>query len=253
MKPEISNQLRPIWSRYFTLDWKFGVALILLICGTRFALMLQTSVTGNYSTIAYIMVLYALTPFIFLNKNGRRAATIKRPTNYYWLPVGFTMGLAFAVVLGFLGEALYGNSPSNWYAYIGGTNASLDSGSIPHSDFIIYTAIALLSSMTFSPVGEELFFRGLLQSAFANSLGSRWAAVVSSAAFALTHLSHFGIVYLSGIWHLLPIPALIWVIGMFLLSLLFYFCRERSGSIWGAILSHSGFNLGMMGYIFFIL
>ena len=46
--------------------------------------------------------------------------------------------------------------------------------------------------MIFSPIGEELFFRGIVHSSFAKSIGNFKASIIDSVAFALTHISHFG-------------------------------------------------------------
>lgn len=113
--------------------------------------------------------------------------------------------------------------------------------------------IMALVGMTFSPVGEEVFFRGIVHSSFAKSVGEKRASVVDGFAFALTHVSHFGLVYMAGELDFFVFPTLIWVSGMFLLSLLFYEFKKRSGSIWGSILCHAAFNLGMIYSIFYLL
>ena len=74
---------------------------------------------------------------------------------------------------------------------------------------------------------------------------------MDSAAFGLTHLAHFGIVYIANEWHFLLVPALIWTTLIFLTGILFNICKYKSGSIWGAILSHMGFNLSMTYFIFY--
>jgi hypothetical protein len=56
----VGNYLRPFWNRYVSYDWKFGLALILLICVTRFILLMRANVTGSYQVIAAVMVVSAL-------------------------------------------------------------------------------------------------------------------------------------------------------------------------------------------------
>jgi uncharacterized protein len=111
----------------------------------------------------------------------------------------------------------------------------------------------VLTGMTFSPIGEELFFRGIVHSSFAESIGDKKASLVDSAAFAITHISHFGLVYVNYQWNLYLIPMIIWVSSMFLVSLLFFLCKKRSGSLAGAVIAHAGFNAGMIYCIFFLL
>ena len=84
-------------------------------------------------------------------------------------------------------------------------------------------------------------------------MGERKASTVDGSAFALTHISHFGLVFINGRWDFLTIPAVLWVASMFLVSLLFFVFRKYSRSILGAIICHSAFNLGMIYSIFYLM
>jgi membrane protease YdiL (CAAX protease family) len=105
--------------------------------------------------------------------------------------------------------------------------------------------------MLFSPIGEELLYRGVAHESLALRLGNRGAALVDAGAFAVTHLAHFGIVFIAGTWSFLPLPALLWVTAMFLSSLVFYLFRSLTGSILGSVVSHAAFNLTMNYVIFY--
>ena len=247
----MTNGLRSFWSRYFSYGWKFGLVLILLICVPRFALVLRANVTGSYQVIGIIMVISALVPFIFLNKKGRRKMGITRPRKYRMLPVGFLAGLAGSLVLFLLGQWLFGEGEGNWYRYIG-RSYQIPEG-IAANDKLILFAITAGMGMIFSPIGEELFFRGIVHEAFARSIGDRRASLVDSAAFAATHISHFGLVFMGQQWKFLVLPALIWVAAMFLVSRMFFFFKQATGSLLGAILCHAAFNLGMIYVIFYLL
>jgi len=109
------------------------------------------------------------------------------------------------------------------------------------------------TGMTFSPIGEELFFRGIIHSSFAKSIGEKKASIVDGAAFALTHILHFGLVFINNKCYFFTVPTIIWVTSMFLVSLLFFTFRKYSESILGAIIAHSAFNLGMIYCIFYPL
>lgn len=106
--------------------------------------------------------------------------------------------------------------------------------------------------MTFSPLGEEIFFRGIVHTGFQKSWGSQKASIADGLAFSLTHLAHFGIVYDSDKWSFLPIPALIWVAAMFIVSQMFIFFRNKTNSLAGAMFCHAAFNFGMIFCIFFL-
>lgn len=243
-------ELKSFWNRYFNFDWKFGLFLILLLCIPRIVLVLHGNQIGNMKFVGIMMLFMAVTPFIFLSKHGRYQIGVKKPASYSWLIIAICIGLTFSIFLYFLGESLYGKSYENWYQYISKSyNISVD---INEQTKLITFGISAFIGMTFSPIGEELFFRGIVHSSFANSLGNKKASIIDSSAFAIVHISHFGLVFHNQQWEFLIMPTAIWVLCMFLVSILFYYCREKSGSILGSILCHSAFNLGMTYCIFYL-
>ncbi len=247
----MENELRPFWRPYFGFNWKLGFFLLLIICIPRFILVLHANATATYNYIGMIMIISALTPFLFLNSHGRKRIGLTKPQKYLWLVWGFSLGLLFSVLLYFLGESLYNDTIENWYIYIG--KSYTISVALSTKDKLILFAIMALVGMTFSPIGEELFFRGIVHSSFAQSFGNTKASLIDSAAFALVHVSHFGLVFLNNQWKFLLFPGLLWVLSMFVMSMVFNICRAKSGSLLGAILSHAAFNLGMMYCIFYFL
>jgi membrane protease YdiL (CAAX protease family) len=248
---KMKDELWPLWRRIFSFDWKFGFFLILAICIPRFILVLQANVQESYGAIGLTMLISALLPFVFLNKLGRKEIGITATKKHGWILGSLIAGIAFSILLHYLGQALYGNSYDNWYYYIG------KSYNIPEvispQDKMILFSITAITGMLFSPIGEELFFRGIVYSSLKKSMGGKIATMIESAAFAITHIAHFGLIYLNGQWNFLIIPALIWVSGMFGVSLLFLYFKKRSDSIWSAVVCHAGFNLGMIFCIFYLM
>jgi uncharacterized protein len=238
----MDNELRPFWSRFFSYNWKFGLFLILIICIPRFFLVLNANSGGNNGYIGLIMTISGIAPFLFLTKFGRNQIGISKPKNYKWLLIALVGGLIVSLLLHFIGQILYGNSFQNWYQYIG---KSMDKS----KGFVI---IAVMS-MIFSPIGEELFFRGIVHTSFMKSIGEKKASIVDSSAFAFTHISHFGLVFINNTWDFYFIPTIIWVTSMFLVSLLFFTFRKKVGSILGAIVCHAAFNFGMTYSIFYLM
>lgn len=247
----MESELKSFWSRFFDFNWKFGLFLILFVCIPRFILVLHANSSGSYGSIGLIMTISALAPFLFLNKYGRKEIGIKKPRNLKWLFIAFVCGLAGSVILYLLGQILYDTSYQNWYQYVG--KSYKIPVNITQSDRNVMFSVMAITGMIFSPIGEELFFRGIVHSSFAKSIGEKKASIVDSSAFALTHISHFGLVFINNKWDFFTVPAIIWVISMFLVSLLFLFFRKKSDSILGAILCHSAFNLGMIYCIFYFL
>jgi uncharacterized protein len=247
----MQNELRPFWNKVFRFNWKFGLFLIFIVCIPRFILVLKANTSGNYGSIGLVMIISAMAPFVFLSKYGRNQIGIKRPEKYNLLLLAFICGLIASILLFLLGQGLYGSSYENWYEYIG--KSYKIPTNINQNDKKILFAIMAVTGMTFSPIGEELFFRGVVHSSFAKSIGEQKASIVDSSAFALTHISHFGLVFINDKWNFFTLPAILWLTSMFLVSLLFFIFRKYSGSILGAIICHSAFNLSMIYCIFYLL
>ena len=246
-----ADELRPFWKRLFAFDWKFGAFLIALICIPRFILVLIANKTGSYGAIGLIMLISALAPFIFLTKPGRKSIGIIWTRRYKAIVLAFILGIAAAVVTHYAGQLIYGQSYRNWYIYIA-KSYNIPAGLQGADRMILFVMMAAVG-MTFSPVGEEFFFRGIVHASFARSFGEKKALIVDCSAFALTHLAHFGLVFIDNRFTLYLIPGTLWMLTMFLTSMLFYRYKKKSGSLFGAVVCHAGFNLGMIYSIFYLL
>lgn len=242
--------LKDFWRKIFKTDWIFGLSLILLFGIIRFYFVLRANVTGNYAPVSIIFLLMWAAPFVFLTKTGRKEAGLKRPVEYFGLLFCFISGAIVCTVSYLLANWMYGDSIANWYHYIS-RSYSIKDFSLSGNDRNIYFLIYAIVAMTISPVGEEFLYRGMIHQSFVKDSGNNRASMIDSLAFSITHLAHFGFVYESGTWKFLVFPALIWMLVMFVASRIFFTCRQRTGSITGAILSHAGFNLAMMYFIFY--
>lgn len=211
--------------------------------------MLQANISGGYGSAFIIFFIMWFTPLVFLTKKGRKEIGIKRPINYLYLLYSFGLGILSCVIIFGVFQLLYNESLSNAFVYM--SKAAGSANGIPDSDRLMYFLIAAIPSMLFSPIGEEFLYRGLIHGSFVKQFGETKGSVFDSLAFAFTHLAHFGIIYNAGEWRFLPIPAILWVISMFGVSQLFFRCKQMSGSIFGAIICHAGFNFAMMYFIFY--
>ncbi|MBK8504860.1 MAG: CPBP family intramembrane metalloprotease [Saprospiraceae bacterium] len=243
--------LRGIWP-VARLDWQQGVWLIFVIGSIRFYLVLQANMTGQYQSVSLVFLLMILLPIIILNKAGFRAVGLVRPSSWKWAGYSLLFGTIFCFIVYFIGVGLYDDQIDNWFVYIS-HSYPIDKPGLSDQDFRIYFLIYAFASMTFSPIGEELFYRGLVHHCFVDRYGHRRASYIDGAAFAITHLAHFGLIYRHGTWEFRLVPALLWVILMFFASLLFSYCKRKSGSLLGAILSHAAFNFVMIYLIFFYI
>jgi membrane protease YdiL (CAAX protease family) len=242
--------LRPRWRNLFQYNSLFALFLILLLGIPRFILVVDANASGNYTLIPFVFGVMTLLPFVFLSREGRDFIGITKPKNYYWLLYSFLLGVAVCVLAFLVAQVFFADSVSNWFVYISRSYAVSKVG-FQGNDRHIYFAVYAVIGMTFSPVGEELFYRGLVHGGLAGKFGEATASTLDSLAFALTHLAHFGIIYTLSGWQFLFLPALLWVLCMFVASKVFFYSKQRTGSVWGAVLSHAGFNLAMMYFIFY--
>ena len=246
----MNQYLKKFWGNHFQFNWKLGVFLILLFGIPRFVIVLQSYVDRSYGTVMFVLLSRWIIPFILLTKYGRKGIGLKRPAHWWRIGVSFLSGGVICLAIFGLFSFLYGQSVENAFVYIGGNNPS---SGITGDDKLLYFTIAVIPSMIFSPIGEEFLYRGIIHGCFVPKFGETKASYFDSLAFALTHVAHFGIVYTQGTWCFLPIPALLWVFSMFIVSQVFFRCKLYCDSLWGAIAAHSGFNFVMMYGIFYLL
>lgn len=246
----MGNYLRQSWSRYFRFDWPLGVFLILLFGIPRFLIVLHAYMIKSYGIVMFVFLCMWFVPFILLTKYGRRGIGFKPPVSCRRMIFSFLAGGLTCFVIFGLFLFLFDKSIENAFVYIGGNNPG---STITGSDKSIYFWIAVIPSMIFSPVGEEFLYRGVIHGCFVPGFGEMKASLVDSLAFALTHIAHFGIVYTLVEWRFLPVPAVLWVLSMFIVSRIFFKCKLYCNSIWGAVVAHSGFNFVMMYCIFYLL
>jgi len=243
---------RAPFRRFLGFDARTGVLLLVTFGLVRMGLVLQANVTGSYQLVSLVFVAMAALPWVVLTREGRRKIGIIRPSRWRWVAPAAAAGAIGMLTVFATATALWGHTGENPFVYIAGTYTNVpDSPS--DADRLTYFLIYAVIGILFSPIGEELLYRGLAHESLATRLGNRGAALVDAGAFAVTHLAHFGIVYVAGVWALLPLPALLWVVAMFLSSLVFYAFRVLTGSILGAIVAHAAFNLAMNFVIFYIV
>jgi membrane protease YdiL (CAAX protease family) len=98
----------------------------------------------------------------------------------------------------------------------------LPEGLLLPAGWVVFSALALA---VWTPIAEEVFFRGFVLQGLANRWGFAPALVLSSAVFAALHLA----------------PALL--LPVFVTGLLLGFLYLRTGSLWPCIAVHAAQNL----------
>lgn len=232
-------------------NWQLGLTLIMLFGIPRFLVVLEANRTGNYNFTSLIFIIMWLTPFLLLKKEGRKMIGITWTNKVQWLVISFVLGILACTIVFFLGYYLYQDTIENWFVYISNSYGNIPINELTGKDRHIFFVLFALIGMTFSPIGEELVYRGLIHQSFVPGFGNNKASIFDSLAFATVHLAHFGIVFTDGYWKVLVVPAILWMTLMFLTSRLFFYCKNKSESIYGAIAGHAGFNLAMTYFIFY--
>ncbi len=183
-------------------------------------------------------------PFLFFSKEGRNQIGLKRPNEKKWLFYGVLIGLLFSFIVFLLGVLLYGDSINNWFVNIGLQYLPAESeewGIDKFSLFLIVTFPAII----FSPIGEEILFRGMIHESVKNKSNEKIATIINGLAFAGIHIFHHGIIRDNTGVHILLLSCLIFFLLMFGFSWVCTLLRNKSNSLYPAMFCHSAFNLMM--------
>jgi membrane protease YdiL (CAAX protease family) len=193
-------------------------------------------------------VLMMLTPYVLLDAAQRRAMGLALPTNTRMVFVALAAGGAAALACFAVGYGLFGVGADNWFVSIAENYRRMvdTTGWSVARLHLFFTPPALI----FSPIGEEIFFRGYLQYALERRFSARASTLAECAAFGLVHICHHGLLLAAGGIVFRPVSGSIWVLLMFGAALLFAYLRKMSGSLLPAIAAHVCFNLVMNLTIF---
>lgn len=193
----------------------------------------------------------AILPWLLLTAEGRLTIGLTKPKtkSSYLLAIGYGFGSAFLCFL--LGVLLFGNTGENWFVNIGNNYKTMMDTS--HLSFLMLNLIFTLPALIFSPIGEEIFYRGVLQKTLEQKLSVFTSTTIECSLFAIVHLVHHGIIKTATGLTLLPVSGFLWMLQMFFVALMFSWLRTKTGSLYTAILAHMVFNLTMNFTIFLFL
>lgn len=193
-------------------------------------------------------VLMALIPWLLLDAQGRRRIGLSRAAAARIYPIALVAGGVAAFACFWLGRALFGTGGDNWFVTIASNYHRMvdTTGWSALRLHLFFTVPALI----FSPIGEEIFFRGYLQDALERRFSVRASTFTECAAFGVVHLCHHGLLWTAASLTLLPVSGPVWAVLMFGAAFLFARLRKASGSLLPAIVAHAAFNLVMNLTIF---
>ena len=225
------------------------IGLGLLVAGpivlAQFAPSLVESPVDDPSAVEYAQralagqaAMLPLVAFVIWRVTGRPAGLVnfglisQRPVHHIALGL-LALMLAMPIVLG-LGEAiqlvgrLIGQPPPEI------AHDMLKVVSTSQSSVGI--ALLLIPAVFVAPVLEELIYRGLLQTALLDLIGTkkRWPVILAASLL-------FTVMHTSVAWQAQPI--------LFVLALFLGWLYERTGSLWPPIVLHIGFNSLNFGWV----
>jgi|JI10StandDraft_1071094.scaffolds.fasta_scaffold06408_2 membrane protease YdiL (CAAX protease family) len=247
----ISRSLQ--WRKWIARCPTCGLYLVALLAAC-FSLMRAVAVFGPPQLQVLLplsFTLMAITPWIVLSRFGRDQIGLRRARSISSYAKAVFAGVLLALVCGVMGSLLFEVGEQNWFVTIARNfGRSFDTGG--KSTFLLF-AVFTVPSMIFSPIGEEFFFRALLQRSLEDFTSRSLATVCECSVFAIVHLCHHGLYRTSmGFSFWMP-SSIIWAALMFLAGYLFAYFRNTSDSIFPAVVCHMAFNATMGVYIFSVL
>ena len=193
-------------------------------------------------------VVMAVLPWLLMTASGRRSIGLRRAADRRFYALAIGAGAAAALVCGVLGLAVFGAGADNWFISIANNyRNTLDTRGLALWQLHLFFT---LPACLFSPIGEEIFFRGVLHGALQERFGARAAVVSEAGLFGLVHMCHHGLWLAAAGWAFRPVSGMLWMLLMFGTALVFSALRQRSGSLGPAIVAHATFNATMNTFIF---
>lgn len=242
--------LRDLWQRLGLTPIRLGLLLFVAFAAMRAYGYFGADSLKTVPIMLSFVGMWAI-PAFFLTSQGSRQIGLTRARGVLWLPVAALVGISSAYACYLLGYLLFGYSENNWFVNIGYTYAS-DPRFAQMPQRVAF-AVFTIPALVFSPLGEEIFFRGLINEAFRQRWGRLAGLYGNAALFALVHLVHHGIVRSNDGYHALWLSGALWMGLMFATSVAFALLRERFASVWPCVVAHAAFNLTMNYTIFFSL
>ncbi len=177
---------------------------------------------------------YLFIPLITIKRTEWKEIGVSRAQK--WIPAGIGIIICGVILFisYFVSTIFVGNTTSNFYTVI-----SLNHIQTFHIRADSHWKTFLLSSLTlciFSPLTEELYFRGFLLKSFEQRFGFKCANIVQALCFGLIHIAYCWIVAIdiNIVWNVVPSIALI--------GLVYGLVRNNTKSIWPAIMTHAATN-----------
>lgn len=230
MDEEMTERPQPTWSPLEAIPVGVGTFAGTALVALALPLLFDARTSFVLIGLAFEGLLAGLTLlWVRLRRASPRALGLLSEAVGRQLLVGFGSGLLlFAVTVFVVAPALYA-----LLSTIAGSEVIPPQQEVlPEGPTAFHVLLGGLVVVLAAPVGEELFFRGLLFGGLRRSLPFWAAALISSLVFAVVHV------------YVLLMPLL------FLVGFGLAYIYERNGSLVTSIAAHAAFNL--VGYLLIV-
>lgn len=227
-----------------------GLTLMLAFAAMRGYGMLGPLLARPLLPLSFTLMM--LVPFLFLNRVDRFNIGLRKCNSYTPYLMAFVIGSAAAFLCYRIGIILFQNTNDNWYVTVHNfymNNPAYNKLTPVWQLFLVFTVPALI----FSPVGEEIFFRGFFQETLKLNFNDRVSALIECSCFGLVHVFHHGLTYTNERFVFYPTSALIWILLMTGVAYIFLQVKQKTGSLYPVIVCHASFNLIMNVIIFYYM
>lgn len=238
------------WRSLFPSPLALALTLFVVLTGLRaYGFLGSDLFYGLPVTIGFVLMWFV--PSVFLTRYGRAQIGFNRPLSLKWIALALLLGGAAAAACYALGILIYGKGDQNWFASVAYTfQADERISQLPrHLAFVAFSVPAVIAS----PLGEEIFFRGVVEQANRDRMSRLAASCFAAALFALAQLLHHGIYRSWESVEIMPTSGALWFALMFATGLLLSYLRQKGESIWTAVAAHAAFNLVVNVCIFYSL
>lgn len=241
-------ELKSFWGKLNISPLTLSLILFLVLTGLKAYGFLG----GELHQATPVLVSYLLmwvAPLLILTPLGREQIGFGQTASFAWILIAVGAGAALAAIFHQAGLLLYGKSEQHWFSSVAYTLQSDDRITLfsQKTAFYIFSVPAVLAS----PVGEELFFRGLIERAGRDRFDRIKAAIIAAGLFAAAQIFIHGIYRAGSGLELMTASGSIWIFLMFTAGLFFSYLRYKSGSIWPPILCHATFNFTVTYFVFY--
>jgi membrane protease YdiL (CAAX protease family) len=205
-----------------------GVASLVLILGLSALGLHQAQVLGDPNSARGVAAAMGLAALAFAAATGAMALIERRPLSAYGVGrTGLPLGALEGALTGLLAMAVLAGG------LVAAGALRIDRVALPPSEAVA-SGLAWAGAFVLLALAEELSTRGYLLATLTRGLastgsGARWAAIATTALFAVGHLAN-------------PGEGWIGLLSVVMIGLLFCLSVVRTGALWWAIGFHAAWD-----------